>query len=75
MMKIANEGMKRWNFHLKKELNKITKKKEKSSTIEKDFDKHGNKVSMYEAVKEVYEETIIKGNITFLTRYHTTSLQ
>ena len=29
---------------------------------------------MYENVKEVDEETIIKGNITSLTRYNTTSL-
>ena len=38
------------------------------------FDKHGNKVSMYETLKEVDLETITKENITSLKRDHTTSL-
>ena len=41
------------NFHLKKELNTIAKKGENNSSVETKFDKHGNKTSMYETVKEV----------------------
>ena len=44
----------------KKQLHTITKKKEKNSTIDNFFDKHGNKFLMYETVKEVDEETITK---------------
>ena len=43
--------------------------------FEKKYDKHGNKFSMYEIVKEVDEETITKENITSFTKDHTTSLQ
>ena len=53
----------------------ITKIKENNSTIETKYDKHENKVSMYETLKELDEEIITKENIMSLTRYHTTSLQ
>ena len=62
------------NFHLKR-LHSIIKKKENSSTIETKLNKYGNKVSMYETVKEVDEETITKENITLLKKDHTNSLQ
>ena len=61
-------------FHMEKELNTITKNNEIKSNIEKKYDKHGNKISMYETVKEVEEETIIEENIMSLTRDNTTSL-
>ena len=53
----------------------ITKKKRNNSAIEKKFDKHGNKVSIYETVKEVDGKQITKENVTKFTRYNTTSLQ
>ena len=53
-------------------MNTILKKKENNSTIETKFDNHDNKVSMYETVKEVYKEKIIKENITLLTRDNAT---
>ena len=59
----------------KKELHTMPKNKEKSYTIETKFDKSSNKVSMYETIKEVYEETIIKEHITLLTKDNTTSIQ
>ena len=74
-MKISNEGMKSKNFHLKKKFNKIAKKREDNSTIETKFDKHGNKASMYETVKEVDEEKITKKKIMSLTSDNTNSLQ
>ena len=55
-MKVTNEGMKREKNHLKKELYTITKNIGNDSTIETKYDKHGNKVSMYETVKEEDEE-------------------
>ena len=48
-------------FSYKKELHTIPKKEENNSTIETNVDKHDNKVSMYETVKEVDEEIFIKG--------------
>ena len=60
---------------MEKYLHTITKNKENKSTIEKKYDKHFNKNSMYETVKEVEEETIIEENIMSLTRDNTTSLQ
>ena len=48
----------------------MKKKKENNSTIEK-IDKHGNKVSMYETVKEVDEDTIKRENITLLKSDYT----
>ena len=45
------------------------------STIETKFDKHCNKVSIFETVKEVDEEKIIKEHIISLSRDKTTSLQ
>ena len=60
---------------MEKYLHTITKNKENKSTIEKKYDKHGNKNSMYETVKEVEDETIIEENIMSLTRDNTTSLQ
>ena len=39
------------NFHPTKRFAYNNKNKEKNSTIEKKYDKHGNKVSMYETVK------------------------
>ena len=74
-MKNANEGMKREKFHLKIELNTITKKREDSTNIETKLDKHGNKISMYETVKEVDEEIIMKENITSFSRDNISSLQ
>ena len=74
-IKNENEGMKREKSHLKIYLNKITKNQENNSTIRIKFDKHGNNVSMYETVKEVDKEKIIKENFTQLTRDNTTSLQ
>ena len=59
---------------MEKYLHTITKNKENKSTIEKKYDKHFNKNSMYETVKEVEEETIIEENIMSLTRDNTTSL-
>ena len=53
IMKIANEGMEREKFHLKKQSYTITKKKENNSTIEENFDKHGNKASIYETVNKL----------------------
>ena len=66
----SEEG--RGNFPSEKELNTILKKKENNSTIETKSDKHDNKASMYETVKEVYKEKIIKEKITLLTRDNTT---
>ena len=60
---------------MEKELNTITKNNKIKSNIETKYDKHGNKISMYETVKEVEEETIIEENIMSLTRDNTTSLQ
>ena len=74
-MKNANEGMKREKFHLKIELNTITKKREDSTNIETELDKHGNKISMYKTVKEVDEEIIIEENITSFSRDNISSLQ
>ena len=67
--------MKREKFHLKIELNTITKKREDSTTIETELDKHGNKISMYKTVKEVDEEIIIEENITSFSRDNISSLQ
>ena len=58
----------------KKELHTIQKKKEKNYTIATKFDQHYNKVSMFEIVKEVDEETVTKENNFFLTRETTDSL-
>ena len=44
------------------------------STIETKYDKYGNKVSIFETVKEVYEETVTKDNNIFFTRDPTASL-
>ena len=44
-------------------------------TIETKFGKHGNIVSMFENIKEVDEERIIKEHITSLSRDNTTLLQ
>ena len=74
-MKNANEGMKREKFHLKIELNTITKKREDSTTIETELDKRGNKISMYKTVKEVDEEIIIEENITSFSMDNISSLQ
>ena len=49
--------------------------KENNSTIDTKFNKYGNKVSMFETVKELGGETVTKENITSPTRYHTISLQ
>ena len=38
------------------------------------FDHYGNKVSMFETVKEVYKETVTKENNIFFTRYPTASI-
>ena len=46
-----------------------------NSTIETKYDKHDNKISMFETVKEVDEGKITKENITPLTRDNVTSLQ
>ena len=45
--------MKVWKgkFSSKKDLNKMTKKKENNSIIEKKFDKHSNKASIYKPEK------------------------
>ena len=67
--------MKREKFHLKIELNTITKKREDSTNIETKLDKHGNKISMYKTVKEVDEEIIIEENITSFSRDNISSLQ
>ena len=56
-------------------MNTIKINKENNYTIETKFDKDGNKVSMFETVKEVYEEKIIKEYIILLSRDNTTSLQ
>ena len=48
---------------------------ENNSTLETKFDKDGNKVSMFETVKEVYDETIIKEQIVSLSQNKTTSHQ
>ena len=58
-MKNLNEVVKERKSS-KKELNTIRSKKEKNSTIETKYDKNGNKVSMFETVKEVDEEKLIK---------------
>ena len=52
IMKHEDEGMKKHIFHLEKGLNA------KKSTIYIFFDKHGNKFSMFETVKEYDEEKI-----------------
>ena len=59
-MKNQNESIK---ILIKKQLN-TTKKKEKNYTIETKYDKDGNKVSMFETVKEVDEEKMTKQHIT-----------
>ena len=53
----------------------MIKKKENNSTIEKKYYKHGNKVSVYDTVKDVDADKITKENITLLARDHTSSLQ
>ena len=62
-------------FTSDKELHSIIEKKNNNSTIEKKDVKHGNKVSMYEAVKGVDEETNKRENITLFTRDRTSPLQ
>ena len=42
--------------------------KENNSTIETKFHQYGNKVSMFEPVKEVDEETVTKENNILFTR-------
>ena len=41
-------------------MNTMRKKKEKNSTVETNFDRHGNTVLMFETFKEVDQEKIIK---------------
>ena len=50
--------------HLKNELSNIHNGKKKKSTIYKQTDKYGNKVSIYDTVKKVDEETFTKGKNT-----------
>ena len=45
-----------------------SKNKFKISTIEKYFNQYGNKVSMFEAVNEVYEQTVTVEDNILLTR-------
>ena len=59
----------------KKRIPYNNKEKENNSTIEKNFDKYGNKFSIYDTVKEVDVETITSTNIVSLTGDNTTSLQ
>ena len=59
-------------IYLKKELHTI--KKENNSTIEKKNYLYGNKVSMFDTVNQVDEETVTKENNIFLTRELTASL-
>ena len=75
MMSLANEDMKREISQLRKQLSTILKSKGSNVTIEKKYDKRGNKVSMYEAVKKVDKETVTKETIAVFTRDHITSLQ
>ena len=56
-------------------MNTITKKEDNNSTIEKTFDKHGNKAPMCDNVREVDEETIIKEDVKWLTSNNITLLQ
>ena len=51
IMDNKNEGMKRENFHLKKQLNTISNRYKNNYTIETKSGNHGNTVSMYETVK------------------------
>ena len=71
IMTNSNEGMKIEHFHLKTYLNTITKNKVNNSSVETKFDKLCNKVLMYDTIKEVDKETIIKKNIKLLTRDNT----
>ena len=74
MMSLENKGTKK-NIQLRRELFTIKKRKANNSSIEKFFDKHGNKVSMHKTVKEVDGGTVTKEKITFFTRDHSTSHQ
>ena len=62
----------RSNYSSKTELHTL-KKTENNSTIETKFDQCGNKVSMYETVKEVDKDTVTKENNILLTREPTAS--
>ena len=61
-------------IHLKKEVHTIKNKKVNNSTIETKFDQCGNKVLIFETIKEVDGETVTKDKSTLLTREPTASL-
>ena len=71
-LKVENGKMEKHIIYLKKELHTI--KKENNSTIEKKNYLYGNKVSMFDTVNQVDEETVPKENNIFLTRELTASL-
>ena len=60
-------------IHPKKQLHTIFFKL-KISTIEKHFHQYGNKVSMFEALNEVYEEKVTMEENMLLTRWPTALL-
>ena len=66
-MKVEYEKMERQIIHLNQDLHTI-ENKENNSTIETKFDQYGNKVSMFETVEEVGEDTVTKEENILLTR-------
>ena len=65
--------MERQIIHLKMSYTPL-KKKENNYTIDTKFDQHGNKVSIFETVEEVDEETVTRYNNILLTKEPTDSL-
>ena len=74
LIRYENKYMKRQILCLKKRLNTIKKRREKSSNVTI-FDRYGNNFSQIQIVNELEEDAIIKEHVTSLSKDNKNALR